>query len=79
MSYSYQLNEYYKINQDKLACSWPCYDDPTRTITLFSDDVLTKNEDEGTYFKETGIGCFGIVINENDLVLYNKPLTLTVL
>ncbi len=52
-----------------MVVPWPCNSAPERTIELFGDDVLTKSED-GTWMKQTGLGCLGIVLRDDQV----KPL-----
>jgi len=64
----YKLSGYFKlkaINHCK-DYPWPCQSEPNRTIKLYAEDLFTK-QDDGTYFKQTGLGCLGIVIPDDDL------------
>jgi hypothetical protein len=78
MGYDFSVDGWYKINQEELECAWPCGSEPNRTIKIFSDDVLTKSED-GTFMKQTGLGCFGIVISDEDVELQEKTVNLRLL
>lgn len=49
--------------------------DNSRRIELDADDVLTKSTD-GTYMKHTGLGCFGIVLADEQVVPIGKPVKL---
>lgn len=57
---------------------WPCSGEPNRTIELLTDDVLTKSED-GTYMVHTGLGCFGIVLKDEEVEPIGKPVGLQML
>tara|TARA_Y100000310_G_C20617244_1_gene781291 strand:- start:82 stop:528 length:447 start_codon:yes stop_codon:yes gene_type:complete len=61
-----EAKKYWAIKYKKRIYSWPCESDLTRTIEIFGSDILSKNSD-GTYFKHTGVGCFGIEIPDEDL------------
>lgn len=52
--------------KEKCTVPWPCKGEPDRTIDLYPDDVLTRQGD-GRYFKQTGIGCFNIVLTEDQI------------
>ena len=56
--------------------SWPCKGEPNRTIELFTDDVLTKDPAAGTYMAHTGIGCFGIVLTDEEVEPIGKSVDL---
>ncbi len=57
---------------------WPCDSKPNRKIEIFDDDVLTKIEDEeNMWMKHTGLGCFGIIIPEDSMVLWDEEPKLT--
>jgi hypothetical protein len=57
----------YQIKSDSTSYPWPCEDDATRTITVTKDDLFSKLKD-GTVIKHTGVGCYGLLIPEEDLV-----------
>lgn len=61
---------------------WPalrCFPpEPHRKIHLYTDDVLTKRED-GTYMKHTGLGCFGIVLRDDEIEPIGKDVALRLL
>lgn len=67
MSYTFSINGWYSIKDKKKEYPWPCIPEPDRKITIFSDDVLTRWGD-GTFMRHTRIGCFGILIPEEDLI-----------
>lgn len=71
MGYDYSVTDYYTIKHKKKDYPWPVRDSsaPERTITLFDDDILTKSDD-GTFFKQTGLGCGNITVPEEDLVFH---------
>lgn len=78
MGYRYTISEYYKIKSIDKEYPWPCQSSPNRVIKLFSDDVLTKSED-GTYMKQTGLGCFGIIIPDADVEHITSPINLVLI
>jgi hypothetical protein len=57
---------------------WPCKGSPDRTIELFADDVLTKSPD-GTWMKHTGLGCFGIVLTDEEVTAIEGSVNLRLL
>jgi len=65
MGYNYKLDKYYVVKKEGKYL-WPCKSQPNRTIELFTDDVLTKNDD-GTFTVHTGICCFGICLKKNQV------------
>jgi hypothetical protein len=77
MGYTYRLNEYYKVKKNG-EYPWPCPSEKDRNIELFTDDIFTKNEN-GTFMKETGLGCFGIVLQEDQVELIKKPIRLQII
>lgn len=69
MGYDFQVSGWYKIKFKEKEYEWPCKGDLGRTIMIYDNDVLTKNENEdGTVMKHTGLGCFGIKIPDEDLI-----------
>jgi hypothetical protein len=78
MGYTYQLNEYYKIKYEEKEFPWPCKADPNRTITLFDDDILSRN-DNGTYVKETEVCCTNIKIPDEDVIKFDDIITMQVM
>ncbi len=72
-----KINKWLSIKKEK-EYPWPCKAESERTILLFKDDVLTKNE-EGTYTKHTGLCCFGIEIPDKDIVKHVKPAHLVLI
>jgi hypothetical protein len=75
MGYDFKVDGWYKLKHEEKECAWPCDSDPNRTIKIYSDDVLTKSKD-GTFMKQTGLGCFGIVIPNEDVELQEKTAKL---
>jgi len=67
VSYDFYIDDWYSIKDKQKEYRWPCLPEPSRKITIFSDDVLTRQKD-GTFMKATGIGCLGILIPEEDLM-----------
>lgn len=67
MGWDYQLRNAvrYKVKKEMIV-KWPCDTQPNRCVKLYPDDILAKKED-GTYIRETGLGIFGIVIDDNDV------------
>lgn len=67
MSYTYTLKNAprYRVRR-KITVPWPCVFDRDRTITLRTSDVLRK-DDDGTFQKETGLGCFHIVLKPHQV------------
>ena len=57
---------------------WPCTRDPDRTIFIDVTDVLSK-EENGTYFKHTGLGCMNIQIPDEDVVPFEDDVHLAIL
>ena len=57
---------------------WPCPTQPNRSIVLSTTDILTRSDD-GTYMKHTGMGCFGIVLKEDEITTVKRPVTLQVM
>jgi hypothetical protein len=53
-------------------------DGSKRTIELDTNDVLTKSED-GTYMVHTGLGCFGIVLKDDEVDPIGKDVNLQML
>jgi len=74
MGYKYTIDTYYRVKKDG-EYPWPCGDEPNRKIELFTDDVLTVDED-GKYMKHTGLGCFGIILKKDQIELVTKPVHL---
>ncbi len=61
----YSVTVYYKPKEAG-RYPWPCRAEPARTIDLFADDVLTKDED-GTYRTHTGLMCFNIQLTDEQV------------
>jgi len=57
---------------------WPCAGSPNRTIELLEDDILTKSPD-GTYMVHTGLGCFGIVMKDDEVERFEEVVKLRLL
>ena len=66
--YAYSLTNYFKIKHKEKEYPWPCKSKPDRTITLFDDDLLTKDPKTGTLTKHTGLCCFGIEVPPGDII-----------
>ena len=78
MGYSFTITApWYRVNTDKIY-PWPCKSDPNRIIDIYTDDVLTK-QDNGLYQKHTGLGCLDIVIPDEDVKLQDKDINLRLL
>lgn len=58
---------------------WPCQGEPGRTIELLADDVLTKDPNTKDYMVHTGLGCFGIKLTDDQVVVGTKDIRLTML
>ncbi|MFC1898227.1 hypothetical protein ACFLYJ_01515 [Candidatus Cloacimonadota bacterium] len=56
----------YQIKAGPKDYPWPCDVEPNRTITVTTDDLFSKTKD-GTVIKHTGVGCYGILIPDDDL------------
>lgn len=78
MSYRFQIDDWYSIKDEKKEYLWPCDFSPNRKITIFSDDVLTCQED-GTFMKHTGLGCTNILIPQEDLIHHESRIHLEML
>ena len=74
--WTYKAGTYYRPKEQG-RYPWPCADQPDRTIELLDDDVLTKDTNTGTFMVHTGIGCFGIVLTDDQVVLGDKDIHLT--
>lgn len=57
---------------------WPCGSDPDRMIKIYADDVLTKNPETGKYMKQTGLGCFNIVLKDDEVQPLEKDVHLRI-
>jgi hypothetical protein len=66
MGYNFTIRGGFKVRCEG-RYPWPCVDDPKRTIHLFTDDVLTKDETTQSYMKQTGLGCFGILLTDGEV------------
>jgi hypothetical protein len=77
MGYKFTISGGVRVKADK-EYPWPCASSPNRTIELFTDDVLTKSED-GTYMVHTGVGCFGIVLKDEEVEPIGKDVALRIL
>lgn len=76
MSYDYKLPRYYRVKANK-NYPWPWAQDKSRTMEIFTEDVLTLRED-GTFMKHTGLGTFGHVIPMEDVELVEEGVVLHV-
>ncbi len=79
MGYNFSVKGYYTIKHSEKKYPWPCPSEPNRTITLFNDDVLTGDGGKNTYMKHTGLGCFGIIVPEEDLIEHKKTVNMRLL
>jgi len=77
MGYSYEIKNYYKVKEDG-SYPWPCQMDKDRTIELFTDDVLVKQEN-GTYIKHTGLCCFGIILTPKQVKRVKEKTVLQII
>lgn len=78
MGYSFTINNGVRPKVAGIY-PWPCADLPDRTIELFTDDVLTKDPTTGLYMKHTGLGCFNIVLTDEQVEPVGKPVGLQML
>ena len=71
MGYSFTLPKgiAFRVKKEGIY-PWPWDGDKDRTIRLFTDDVLTKQEN-GKYMKHTGLGCLNIVLATEEV----EPIT----
>ncbi len=60
------MTDTYRIKEEKKEYPWGRF-----TIVIFSSDVLTRQAD-GHYMKHTGVGCFGIQIPDEDIILFEE-------
>ncbi len=69
MGYDFTIKNGVRVKKDG-KYPWPALrcvpPEPDRTIYLYTDDVLTRSED-GTYMKHTGLGCFNIVLRDDEV------------
>lgn len=77
MGYSFTIAKSYLVKAAK-EYPWPCASDPKRTLTIFTDDVLTLRDD-GTFIKHTGLGTFGHVIPLSDVIEHDSETHLQML
>lgn len=77
MSYDFKITGAVHVKEGK-EYPWPTEKDPNRTIEIFDDDVLTK-EENGKYMKHTGLCCFNIVIPDEDTVAFDGDCNLTMM
>lgn len=77
MGYSFTIAKSYRVKAAK-EYPWPCASDPKRTLTIFTDDVLTLRDD-GTFMKHTGLGTFGHVIPLPDVIEHDSETHLQML
>lgn len=57
----------------------PGEDGSKRTITLYTNDVLTKDPETGLFMKQTGLGCFGIVLQDHQVEMWGHDISLQML
>lgn len=72
MGYKFTINEGWKVKVDG-KYPWPCKQYPDRMIELFTDDVLTQDATTKLYTVHTGVCCFGIVLNDDQVEPIGKP------
>jgi hypothetical protein len=77
MSYDFYIDDWYSIKEKEKEYPWPCESEVDRTITIFSDDVLTHQEGN-SYMKHTGLGCLGIIIPKEDLIHHETRVHLVI-
>jgi len=77
MSYGFYISDWYSIKDEKKEYPWPCIGELDRKITIHSDDVLT-HEEGNSYMKHTGLGCFGIIVPEEDLIHHETRVHLVI-
>lgn len=66
MGYDFTIKNGFTV-KERGRYPWPCEPEPKRTIELFPGDVLTKNPENGTYMKHTGLGCFNIILSDAEV------------
>lgn len=76
--WTYEAGTYYRPKAHG-HYRWRGADEPDRTIELFEDDVLTKDPKRGTFMVHTGIGCFGIVLTDAQVILGEKDVHLSLM
>lgn len=77
MGYSFTIKAEHALKVKKDGhYPWPCQREKDRTIELFTDDVLTKNADDGKYVIHTGLGCFGIVLADDEVEPWGRDVAL---
>ena len=77
MGYKFTINGGVKVKKEG-EYPWPWSGDENRKIMLYEDDVLTKSEN-GKYMKHTGVGCFDIILEDNEVEPIGKPVKLVML
>lgn len=77
MGYDFTITDGVRVKTEG-EYPWPCVSENNRTIHLWPEDVLTRSDD-GTYMKHTGLGCFGIVLKEEEIENIEKPSHLRLL
>jgi len=77
MAYDFTIRNGFKVKKDG---TYPCptKNNPNQTVKLFTDDVLTK-EDDDKYMRHTGIGRYGIVLTDDEVEPIKKPVKLRVM
>ena len=63
--------DFYKLKPeyDGNEYPWPCRDMPKRTLTLFKDDVFTKQSND-KFVRQNGLVCINLEIPEDCLDAY---------
>lgn len=78
MGYNFTIKNGFKVKA-RGVYPWPCRDAPERTIELFEADVLTKDPETGKYMKHTGLGCFNIVLTDDQVEPIGRDMPLRML
>jgi hypothetical protein len=68
MGYSFQVTGYYTVKKDG-KYPWPCKADTNRLFNLYTDDIFCKMPD-GNYSKQTGLGTFGHVLTDDEVIFH---------
>lgn len=72
---SYTLSSYYRLTQDGEFPA-PCKADPYRVLRFSTDDIFTKDPENGSYTVHTGIAIFGIRLPDEMVEFVEKPVRL---
>jgi hypothetical protein len=78
MSYSFGIKDGVRVKREGIY-PWPCPADPSGTIELFRDDVLTYNRATRDYTLHTGVCRFGIKLTNEEVEPIGKAVTLQIL